>query len=128
MFKNLFWRKSADGCLCIVIRNEKNKIKHRKIVPYHYVLPISCYWSLSITPETIWKPLFPEGIEKAMTWNRKSFKKTSFFVLYITYRDIYRRSHPRILYKKRVFKIFAKFTGKHLCQNLFFNKVAGLSL
>ena len=21
---------------------------------------------------------------------------------------------------------FAKFTGKHLCQNLFFNKVAGL--
>ena len=23
---------------------------------------------------------------------------------------------------------FAKFTGKHLCQSLFFNKVAGLSL
>ena len=26
------------------------------------------------------------------------------------------------------FKNFAKFTGKHLCQSLFFNKVAGLSL
>ena len=25
-----------------------------------------------------------------------------------------------------VFKTFAKFTGKHLCQSLFFNKVAGL--
>ena len=29
---------------------------------------------------------------------------------------------------KQVFlKIFAKFTGKHLCQNLFLNKVADLS-
>ena len=29
------------------------------------------------------------------------------------------------LYKK-VLENFTKFTGKHLCQNLFFNKVAGL--
>ena len=29
--------------------------------------------------------------------------------------------------KKDVFKNFAKFTGKHLCQSLFFNKVAHLS-
>ena len=28
--------------------------------------------------------------------------------------------------KKGVLKNFIKFTGKHLCQNLFFNKVAGL--
>ena len=28
--------------------------------------------------------------------------------------------------KKGVFKNFAKFIGKHLCQSLFFNKVAGL--
>ena len=27
---------------------------------------------------------------------------------------------------KVVFKNFAKFTGKHLCQSLFFDKVAGL--
>ena len=30
--------------------------------------------------------------------------------------------------RKGVFRNFAKFTGKHLCQSLFFNKVAGLSL
>ena len=30
-----------------------------------------------------------------------------------------------VLYKN-VFLKFAKFTGKHLCQSLFFNKVAGL--
>ena len=28
--------------------------------------------------------------------------------------------------KKGVPKTFAKFTGKHLCQSLFFNKTAGL--
>ena len=39
---------------------------------------------------------------------------------------IYRSSHRRCSVKKGVFKNFAKFTGKHLCQSLFFNKVAGL--
>ena len=29
--------------------------------------------------------------------------------------------------KKGVLRNFTKFTGKHLCQSLFFNKVAGLS-
>ena len=32
----------------------------------------------------------------------------------------------QLLYKKSVFKIFAKFARRHLCQSLFFNKVAGL--
>ena len=31
-----------------------------------------------------------------------------------------------MFYKKGVLKNFAKFTGKHLCQSLFLNKVAGL--
>ena len=39
-----------------------------------------------------------------------------------------RSSHKRCSIKKVVLKIFAKFTVKHLCQSLFFNKVAGLSL
>ena len=32
----------------------------------------------------------------------------------------------RSSFKKVVLKNFAKFTGKHQCQGLFFNKVAGL--
>ena len=32
------------------------------------------------------------------------------------------------IYKKVVLRNFAKFTGKRLCQSLFFNKVAGLRL
>ena len=36
-------------------------------------------------------------------------------------------SSPEVFYKKGVLKNFVKLTRKHLCQNLFFNKVAGLS-
>ena len=39
-----------------------------------------------------------------------------------------RRSRPKMFCKKSVLRNFAKFTGKHLCQDLLFNKVAGLSL
>ena len=38
----------------------------------------------------------------------------------------YRTSHQRCSLKKGVLRDFAKFTGKQLCQNLFFNKVAAL--
>ena len=37
-----------------------------------------------------------------------------------------RSSCPEVFCKKGVLTNFAKFTGKHLCQRLFFNKVAGL--
>ena len=38
----------------------------------------------------------------------------------------FRSSHRGCSVKKDVHKNFTKFTGKHLCQSLFFNKVAGL--
>ena len=36
-----------------------------------------------------------------------------------------RSSRQRCSVKKGVLRNFLKFTGKHLCQSLFFNKVAG---
>ena len=39
-----------------------------------------------------------------------------------------RCSVKKVFCKKGVLKNFTKFTGKHLCQGLFFNKVAGLRL
>ena len=39
-----------------------------------------------------------------------------------------RSSRPHVFYKIRVLKKFSKFTGKHLCQSLLFNKVASLRL
>ena len=40
--------------------------------------------------------------------------------------DCYRGSRPEMFCRKGVLRNFAKFTEKHLCQSLFFNKVAGL--
>ena len=37
-----------------------------------------------------------------------------------------RSSHPELFCEKFVLKYLAKFTGKHQCQSLFFNKVAVL--
>ena len=46
----------------------------------------------------------------------------------VTYlrRFLVRSSRPEMFCKKGVFRNFIKLTGKHLCQRLFFNKVAGL--
>ena len=62
------------------------------------------------------------------------YKRKTFINIYLFKRSkintrkgylICRSSHPRCSVKKGVLKHFAKFTGKHLCQRLFFNKVAG---
>ena len=39
-----------------------------------------------------------------------------------------RSSHRRCFVRKGALRNFAKFTRKHLCQSLFFNKVTGLTL
>ena len=36
-----------------------------------------------------------------------------------------RSSHRRCSVRKDVLRNFGKFSGKHLCQSLFFNKIAG---
>ena len=35
-----------------------------------------------------------------------------------------RSTRPKVFCKKGVLKNFAKFTGKHMCQSLFFNKIS----
>ena len=44
------------------------------------------------------------------------------------FKKFYRSSRPHVFCTKGVLRNFAKFTGKHLCQRLFFNKVAVLRL
>ena len=38
----------------------------------------------------------------------------------------FQKQPPEVFYKKGGLRNFTKFTGKHLCQSLFLNKVAGL--
>ena len=48
------------------------------------------------------------------------------FVFFFIFRSGSRCSLQEVFYKKGVHRNFTKFTGKNLCQSLFFNKVAGL--
>ena len=56
------------------------------------------------------------------------FGKSKFFIFIWKIRSDSksRSSRPEVFLEKGALRSFAKFTGKHLCQSLFFNKVAGL--
>ena len=47
-------------------------------------------------------------------------------IYFFYFHTFFRSSHQRCFVKKGVLRKFAKFTGKHLCQKVFFDKVAGL--
>ena len=51
------------------------------------------------------------------------WSKSLFFFIF---RSSSRSSLPEVFYKNGVYRNFAKFTGKNLCQSLIFNKVAGI--
>ena len=48
------------------------------------------------------------------------------FSIFLIITVLLRSIHPEVFYEKSALRNFEKFTGKHLCQSLFFNKVAGL--
>ena len=66
--------------------------------------------------------MIPKVVRMIKTVKRKP--DNNFFSNHYRSRD--RSSRPEVFCKKCVFRNFAKFTGKHLCQRLFFNKVAGV--
>ena len=57
--------------------------------------------------------------------NLNSEQRSLIFLLFGSW-SLVRSSHPDVFCKKGVLRNFAKSTGKHLCQSLFFTKVAGL--
>ena len=52
---------------------------------------------------------------KSKNWSKSFSQFIEFF---------FRSSFPEVFCEKRILKNFAKFTGKHLCHSLFFNKIA----
>ena len=61
-----------------------------------------------------------------ISWYRISFGRQKCLTPEKTWLWHIQKRPPEVFYKETVLKNFAKFTGKHLCQSLFFNKVAGL--
>ena len=60
------------------------------------------------------------SIEKKLT-SPKEIPK----IIYYDKEPSFQKQPPEVFFKKGVLRIFTKFIGKHLCQRLFFNKVAG---
>ena len=56
----------------------------------------------------------------------KLFRRDTYGCLFQNIFSINRSSHQSCSIKNGVHRNFTKFTGKHLCQSLFFNKVTGL--
>ena len=60
-------------------------------------------------------------MEKRQVKSSKSFR----FNFYGVLQPATRSSRSQMFFKVNVLKIFAKLTGKRLCQSVFVNKVAG---
>ena len=74
-----------------------------------------------------WKRLSNSAKYYFKNWHHSFIlAKLVFQVMKELYKILFRSSYQRCSMKKRVLRNFAKFTGKRLCQSLFFNKVAGL--
>ena len=76
----------------------------------------------------------PVNYNMAMSQTRVSiewlFNEIKTFFKFVSLKSqvrIGRSSYRRCSVRKGVLRNIAKFTGNHLCQSLFFNKVAGLS-
>ena len=73
--------------------------------------------------------LIPEaysGFQQTSKMGNFATIRRSILDVYRSLDTLLRSSQRRCSVKKVVFRNFAKFTGKNLCQSLFFNKVAGL--
>ena len=86
-------------------------------------------WACNFIKKRLWHRCFPVNFVK-FSWTPSSQSTSGRLLLWLTKYEILivRSSHQRYSIKKGVLKIFSKFTGKHLCQSPFLNKVSGVSL
>ena len=104
-----------------VVRWEDRELKQWSriiLITSHHLI---YFFTLAVirTLSTLERSLFKEKKVKDM-----NTLIISFVAIYLAANT--RSSHKKCSKKKGVLRNFTKFTGKHLCQSLFFNKVAGL--
>ena len=79
-------------------------------VVHKILVHLFLYTFLSIFPDSLFKHIRSQHVNVTSSkWRQKR-----------------RSSHRRCSVRKGILRNFAKFTGKHLCQSLCFNKVVGL--
>ena len=109
LFEWLFFCNSSFRVLSFYIfSHPHNSYYRRQVICYNKIAPL---WSFSY---------------------KKKVKGITAFALALSIGccawTAYRKSHPEVFCKKGVLWNFRKFSGKQLCQSLFFNKLVGLKL
>ena len=124
MFYNFKWKKfyfvpwngeagwGEDQAL-LFLRPCKNVLIHWSIISVEYLLHLKILLGFLLLHEKKGER-FPKSWKLIMIFCNELYYETC------------RTSHRRFSVRKSVLRSFTKFTGKHLCQSLFFNKVAGL--
>ena len=119
LFKNgiskIFWKKTVQTDHIISkFQMYKNFLQQLLLGPFmNTLLQMISYY------DYIWRFIFETCNMLIRSMGNNKIRK---------FRIYTRSSHQRCSIKKGVLRNFTKFTGKHLCQSLFFNKVAGLRL
>ena len=117
--RTLFCRH-CEPIVFMLFWNRKSETLFSTLPKFIYFLPYPYEW---ISINRLLLTLKSDDLVKTILDGDKKFGNDSKFkILTATIRS----SHQRCSMKKGVLRNFTKFTGKHLCQSLFFNKVAGL--
>ena len=110
----------------------KNLVWKHEIILKRYLIDVllvyfGCVFFMKINFEYLWRQTKKDVLQKLCTllsFNKHILHRSSSIKQLIL---SFRSSRPEV-FCKGVLRNFTKFTGKHLCQSLFFNKVAGLRL
>ena len=109
---HMYWKLKANR------NHQKKKKKIEKFTildSYCIFLLLSCMNPVNTFSVLLCVLLNMFWEQKLISWNEQNISVV-----------ICRSSRPKVFYKKGVLRNFAKFTGKHLRESLYFNKVAGL--
>ena len=105
----IFWNKFGQGGQRFPV--QKRKFKFDCWIQ-HILISVDTRFQLKLAIMIFWNKFAPKRV----------------FPVKCSTKEHYRSSHQRCSVRKSVFRNFTKFTGKHLCQSLFLNKLLGAFL
>ena len=106
----------------------------RQMISYKEFATVGADLSLTLSVREINEKLTFWDIDNCTKWATSATAINKNFSLLLTVLAVFdiilyiQKQPPEVFYKKGVLRNFAKLTRKHLCQNLFFNKVRSATL
>ena len=106
----------------------------RQMISYKEFATVGADLSLTLSVREINEKLIFWDIDNCTKWATSATSINKNFSLLLTVLAVFdiilyiQKQPPEVFYKKGVLRNFANITRKHLCQNLFFNKVRSATL